>query len=307
MQRDRFAHTLALTLVCAAAAFGIRALAQSAAKGPLLRYAISVSAMSEVNPSDALAATLVYAKAIGQAAGSWNDAEAKLVPDQQEAVRMINSDGADLIAMPSVEFLAVERAIKAAPALAYEAEDGRVGSELVLLVKGDAIRSIGDLKGKRVAYFAASSQRDLAEMWLDVLLMEAGAGDVERALGQIKPFRKRGQAAMALFFGQVDAAIEPRSALNTAVEMNPQLGRDLHVLTQSASLLPVVICLRNSLTPELRKQILLAATELHKQPKYRQTFIMMRATRLVMWEPRLLEGTRALVAKYEALHRPRGR
>jgi ABC-type phosphate/phosphonate transport system substrate-binding protein len=303
----RFARTVGLVVSVAAALAVAQAQDQAPRRAAVLRYAISVSAMSEVNPSDALAATLVWAKAIGQGVGSWGDAEARLVEDSAAAVRIVNADATDLIALSSLEYLGIEHAMHAEPALAYIQGADRPGTELVLLARGGSVRSVADLKGKRVGYFTPSNQRDLADTWLDVLLMEAGLGTKERALAQAKPFKKRSQAALALFFDQVDAAIEPRYAFAAATELNPQLGKDLRVLLESPRLLPGLVCLRSSLDPELRRQIMTRATELHTLAKYRQTFMMMRATRLVPWDPRFLDGTRALMAKYDALRRQQGR
>jgi ABC-type phosphate/phosphonate transport system substrate-binding protein len=288
---------------CLAIALGAGVTGQTGAKGgSVLRYAISRHPLSEVNPSDALAATLVWAKAIGQTVGAWSDAKAQLVEDNDAIVRLVNTDATDLIALSTVEYLAIEHQMKAEPALAYEEGGHQVGTELVLLVRGHAIGSVADLKGKRVAFFTPSDNRDLADTWLDVLLSDAGLGEKDRSI-QLKPVRKRGQAALALYFNQVDAAIESRWAFATAAELNPQLGRDLRVLAESPRLLSAVVCLRSSINPSLRRQILECATNLHKQSAYRQTFLLMRATRFVTWEPRYLDGTRALMARYDALHR----
>jgi ABC-type phosphate/phosphonate transport system substrate-binding protein len=118
--------------------------------------------------------------------------------------------------------------------------------------------------------------------------------------------RKRSQAVMALFFRQVEAAIEPRSAFETAVELNPQIGREIKVLARSPRLLPGLACIRRSVDHNLRRRYVEQATRLHEQTTFRQTFLVLRVTRLVPWDPRFLDTARALTARHEALRRKAG-
>jgi phosphonate transport system substrate-binding protein len=274
---------------------------QSAGFDPVLRYGVSVSTIADVNPNDALAASLLFARTIGQAVGAWTDARAMLFLDSDSMVKAMNANSTDLAAMSSMEFLSVERVMKADPFVLYQTS-GEVDVEYVLLARA-GIRSAADLAGRRIAVYNPSNQRDLGDTWLDVLLMEAGLPEGSRSVQPVRPFKKRSQAAMALFFNQVDAAVELKSAFDTAVEMNPQLGQQLKVLARSPKLLPGLVCVRRSMDADLRRRYLEKAVTMHQMTQYRQTFIVLHVNRLVAFEPRFLDNIRALSDRYQALKR----
>jgi len=112
---------------------------------------------------------------------------------------------------------------------------------------------------------------------------------------------KKGQAAMAVFFGKADFGIESRAALTTAIELNPQMGRELVVIETSPTLLPGIVCLSTLMPQELGRRYVAEATRLHQQIRYKQAFIVMRVTRIVEFQPAMLESSRALVARQKAL------
>jgi ABC-type phosphate/phosphonate transport system substrate-binding protein len=111
---------------------------------------------------------------------------------------------------------------------------------------------------------------------------------------------------MTLFFGQVDAAVETRAAFETAVELNPQIGRGVKVLARSPGLLQGLVCVRRSLDPSLRRRYLDKALTMHLAADSRQNFMVLRVQRLVPFEPRFLADTRALADRFEALRRKAG-
>lgn len=286
-----------------AAALGLGASAGLQGPGPAagkaLHYGISHSSIPEVNPDDAMAASAVFVRQIGRASGICDDSVATLYPDTESMVRSVNGGAVELVGLSAMEYLGVESRFKADPFFLYVSA-GEVTSEYVLLA-GDGVKSVADLAGRRVAVFNPSNQRDLADTWLDVLLADAGVPGGSRALQSIKVIKKRSQASMALFFGQVDAAVEPRAAFETASEMNPQVGRKLRVLAKSAPLLSRVMCIRRSMEPDLRRRYLQTVISMHDTPQYRQSFVMMQVSRLVAFEPRYLDATRQLNERFLAL------
>jgi ABC-type phosphate/phosphonate transport system substrate-binding protein len=273
---------------------------QGKAADPILKYGLSTSLMTDVSPTDALAASLLFSRTIGRAVGAWDDAQATLYSDSDTIVRALNASAVDFVALSALEYLGIERQVKADPFIIYQTS-GEVASEYVL-VASDAIRSVADVAGKRVAVFKAAPPRDLGDTWLDVLLAGAGLADGVRGV-QVREMKKRSQASVAVFFGQADAAIEPRSAFAMAAEMNPQLGKKLRVLATSVPLLSGIVVVRRSMDPDLRRRYLEKATTMHEVVQYRQTFLVMHVNQLLPFEPRYLAGTRQLNERYLALRK----
>lgn len=295
-----WACSLAAVTALLAIAISPRPAAQVRARDPILRYGLSTSLMTDVNPNDALAASLLFSRTIGREVGAWDDAQATLFADSESIVKALNTAGVDILALSALEFLGIERQVKADPFVIYQSS-GEVVSDYVL-VAPEGVRSIADLAGKRVAVFKPTPQRDLADTWLEVLLAEAGLPDSARAV-QVREVKRRSQASIAVFFGQADAAIEPRSAFETAAEMNPQLGKKLKVVAKSAPLLSGIVIVRRSMETELRRRYQEKAVTMHEVVQFRQTFLVMHVNRLLTFEPRFLVGTRQLNDRYLALRK----
>ncbi len=299
----RTARHLAGLLV--AASLGAAELAHVAAqdngRATTLRFGFSPSLVEDANLPDALAAMVYWVRAVGVAAGGWQNAEARVIDDPAAVTSWIDANDVDLFALSTIEYLAAERGLRADPCMAYEAHD-EVEVEYVLVAR-TGTRSIRELQGKRLSYFNASGHRGIADAWLDVTLLEAGLSERDRAFAEARPAKKASQAILPVFFNQADAALVSGSAFETAVEMNPQLGRGLAVVARSPRLLPGLICANRSLAPDRRRRWIESATTIHKTPQFRQTFMVLRMNRLVPWNPRYLDNARAVLARYQALKR----
>ena len=294
-------------LLGALATFGLLvapAVGQSIVESGVVRYGLLLSTFTEVNPNDALAATETWSAAVGRATGAWKATEATLFPDAATMVKAVNANRVDVIALTSAEYLAVESTVLADPFLVYELY-GQVEAEYVLLVRNN-IRSIAELRDGRLAIAKTSASREMADTWLDVVLLENGLPEKERAFSQVNVTKKRSQAIVAVFFKQADAAVVTRTAFQTAVELNPQLGREIKVLAQSPKLLTGLACIRRSIDMAARRRYVEQATKLHEQTGLRQTFLILQVTRLVAWDPHFLDTARALNARYDALRRKAG-
>lgn len=290
-----------LAVVMAAAAVASASLpGQSPARSDrVLRYGFTARVNSDSNPNDAKAASLVWAKGITEQVGVWSSAEAHVFPDADAAVATVDAGKTDIVALTTMEYLGVERRLRATPSLIF-ISNNQAMTEFVLLTRSD-VKAVGDIAGRRLAMHASPAPDDLSDLWLNVLLLEAGLPGKAQAFGSIRMVPKKSQAAMALYFKQADVALETTAAFETAVELNPQLGRELRVLARSPKLLPGLLCLRDSLDPAVRRQYVEKASRLHELPQFRQSFILLQVTRLDEWQPWYLDSVRALVARYETL------
>jgi len=270
-----------------------------------IRFGFTAALIGDANPNDVVAATLLWAKGVISQVGFWTSAEASVFQDVNEAMTPPNNGKTDLLALTTLEYLAAERRLQVQPSMVFQ-QSNETMSDSVVLVRSD-ITSVSQLAGKRLAINLPAREWDMAGIWLDVLLMEAGLPARQTAFSTVKVVPRRSQAAMALFFKQVDVAVETRSAFETAVELNPQLGKELKILARSPPLLPGLICTRNSMEPDLRRRYIEKATHLHELPQFRQTFIVMRVTKILEWDPHFLDSARALVARRDALKKAAAR
>lgn len=299
MRRPRRNAVIVLAgLIAAASARG--AVSEQESRS-ILRYGMTEATIESASATDARAASLLWARGIADAMGGlYSGAAAEVYSTAVIAASAINAGQADVMAMSSLEYLAVENAMRATPSMVWELA-GSVMVEYVLLARTHGGARLPDVNGRSLAVLATNRPWALSDVWADVMLADAGVPLGERAFSSVKVFTKKGHAALAVFFGQADFAIESRSAFETAVEMNPQLGRDLAVLARSPQLLPGLVCLNDAMGRELQRQYVENASRLHEQPRFRQAFMVLRVTKIAPWEPRYLESARALVARHRAL------
>jgi ABC-type phosphate/phosphonate transport system substrate-binding protein len=293
--RPATAAGLVLCALLAAAA----AAQQAAPRGPVLRLGICSSLFVEVNPSDALASALVWSRGIAKEVAGYADATAVAIRDAEGAVASVNAGDVDVAALSTLEYLSVERRLKADPALVFDVA-GRTMTEYVVLAP-PGVKSPDELKGKRLAIYNAFGEKDLSLVWTEVWLGDSHLPPVPAMFSSIRVVTKKSQAALAVFFHQADVAIEDKAAFETAVELNPQLGRALSVLATSPPFLTGVVCINRALDPAVRQQLVRGGLTLHEHLNYRQSFLVMRVTRLTAYTPGHLATARDLIARQAAL------
>jgi ABC-type phosphate/phosphonate transport system substrate-binding protein len=198
----------------------------------------------------------------------------------------------------STEYLEAEKRMACRPSLAYEIT-GEVTQEFVLVARRGRPPVVP--ASSSIAVYVQNPRSALAQMWGDTYFHDTGVVRGLNAFASVRPLDRRGRPTMTVFFGQADYAIDSRSAFASTVELNPQVGRDLEVLAHSEPLLPGLVCISDRMSPDLRRRYIEAAARMHDQVRYRQSMIVMRVSRIVPWEPRFLDTTRALLARHAAL------
>jgi ABC-type phosphate/phosphonate transport system substrate-binding protein len=290
---------LALLLCCVIAASHLcPMIAQTPPVKSIIRFALSSSVIEgDVNPDDAMAATKTWVSTIGKGTGLWNNADGRVYKDAASIVAAISRGEADIAAMGTQEYLEVEASLQVVPTLTY-IQGGRVETEYLLLVRNDSgIKTVADLRGKRVAV-PKSGRNSLAPLWLDVLLYENKLGRKESFFKEVKQVQKPSQAILPVFFNQIDAGIVIRSAFQTAAELNPQIGRQIRTLSTSPQLVMAVVCLRSDLSVGQRERFIREALKLHEKTAGLQTFNIYKLDRLVVWDSSYFNNVRDFMRKY---------
>jgi hypothetical protein len=293
----RARHAAALGLAVAIA--GLATAAGLRAQSDVLHFGFSSWLIEDVNLTDATAAMTIWVREVGKAAGVYREAEAIPFADLPSLLRA--ADSTDLFAMATTDYLSVERTLPAEPCMTYMAS-GEIETEYVVVATAGTA-SIAALRGKRLIIANASAHRMVGDLWFDVLLMEAGLPERGQAFPDARFVAKPSQAILPLFFGQADVALVTRASYDTAVELNPQLGKRLGIVARSPRLLPGLVCARKSLPTDVRRRYVEKATTIHENPRFRQTIQLLRMNKLVAWDPHYLDAARALTARYQALRK----
>lgn len=109
------------------------------------------------------------------------------------------------------------------------------------------------------------------------------------------------RAVLPVFFGQADVALVTRSAFETMIELNPQVGAQLKVLANSGPLLPLLLAPTRHADPDVMGKVMKAILELQEEPGGDQILMMFKTDKLVRCEASWLESFQALVKEHQAL------
>lgn len=263
-----------------------------------MRLGMTLSVVENVNAADARASAVLWAEGIASAVGLYRSVDGAVFSTVDDAVRAVNEGRTEILVVSSSEYLEVEKRFACRPSMAYEIM-GEVTQEFVLVAK----RGRGPVVpgASSIAIYVQNPKAALAQIWGDTYFHDAGFPRGLSTFASVRTIERKGRPTMAVFFGQADYAIDTRSAFASTVELNPQVGRDLEVLAHSEPLLPGLVCISDRMSPELRRRYIDAAVHMHDQVRYRQSMIVMRVSRIVAWEPRFLDTTRALLARHATL------
>jgi ABC-type phosphate/phosphonate transport system substrate-binding protein len=265
--------------------------------GTSIHFALSASVIEpDVNSDDAIAATKVWAASIGKGIGAWTKADAAIFHDIKSLARSINNNELDIVSVGANEYVELEGNLNAEPALVY-VHSGRVEVEYVIIVhKESAVKNLADLRGKRLTVIKGG-RNSLVPLWLDSLMMDNRLPAKESFLQEIKEATKISQVVLPVFFKQIDAGVILKSALETAVILNPQIGKQVGIIATSPLLVPQVTCFRKNISPETKALYMSRALDLHRAPYGLQTFNVFKLDKILPFEPRYLDNVRDLVKK----------
>ena len=293
------ARIVAVIGLLLASAGSVRA-RQTPAPGPAdqMRLGMTTSVIENVSAADARASAVLWAESIATAVGLYHSVDGAVFTTVDDAVRAVNEGRTDILVLSSTEYLDAEKRFACRPSMAYEIM-GEVTQDFVLIARRGRPAVVPATSS--IAIYVQNPKAALAQIWGDTYFHDTGVARGLNAFASVKPLDRKGRPTMAVFFGQADYAIDTRSAFASTVELNPQVGRTLEVLARSEPLLPGLVCLSDRMPPDLRRRYVEAAARMHDQTRYRQSMIVMRVSRIVPWEARFLDTTRALLARHAAL------
>lgn len=251
------------------------------------------------NQADVSAAIAKWTSFIGNLLEPGRPLSHIMVADAAGVVTAVHASAADFSVMTSLEFLEVESRLEAEPLMTY-----RMSAETqtrYVLVTTAGVTSLAALAGRSLQLLNANAAPQPSALWLEVLLAEAKLPPPARHFSDLVDAKKATQALLAVYFGRSQAALVPRDAYLTALELNPDVGRKVTVLATSPPLLRTVVCASRRIDARTRTRWSAALGKAHEQPAAAQLFTLFKVDRFVTWEPGLLDNVRALVARHAAL------
>ena len=251
-----------------------------------------------VSEADAMAALELWTREITKTTKLKMLTKPVLFGDLQSMVQAMKNRETDLIALTVMDYMKIRDKVPLEPALVGSKRETTYGDELVLIVRREqGITDIGQLKGKRLVVHA-NLMLDDAYIWLSNVLTGKHLPDRDRFFASVREVKKASQAVLPVFFRQADVCLVGKSFFNTMVELNPQLGNELTVLSSSDKLLYGMLCFNKNLSSDIKAQIIKGALNMSTTPAGKQILTLFQIDSIEAFKPGMLDTTVALLNKY---------
>lgn len=266
----------------------------------VLKVAISTDTLAGANVNDARAAYKVW---VNELVRHFQSETAQMVPEiflpSDDLIRGIRQASIECFGITALEFVKVADLID--PELLLLQDYLADGMEYVLLVHDKSpFKKIADLKNAQIL---THFHRDmvLAPAWLSTLLSSNNLPQPERFFGSQKQTDNLNQVVLPVFFRRADGACLAKRNWETAVELNPQLGRDLRALAVSPRVVPIAIAFRRGCSVEGRRVLVDAIQKVSSLTAGKQIVALYQSNGFIVKPTSVMNSTLTMVRNFERL------
>jgi ABC-type phosphate/phosphonate transport system substrate-binding protein len=264
----------------------------------LLRVGVSVETLSGANVTDARGAYKVWAQEV---INRLSLKTVELVPgifiSSYQMVQMIRQGTIGMFGITAWEFSRVVNYVDQNEVLLEE--DIAQGMNYVLLVhNASPYKKLGDLRGRQIAIHH-HRHMNLLSAWIGNMLAAENLPRMDAFFSQQVVRDSVTQVILPVFFHRMDAAALLRTDYETAVEMNPQLGRDLHALAISPNIIPTLCGFNKNCNPETVKQFLSILSRSESLPSGQEIVALYQSRKLVNRPTSCMNLTVNMLRQYE--------
>jgi ABC-type phosphate/phosphonate transport system substrate-binding protein len=258
-----------------------------------VHVAFSGGLFMDVNTTDALAATRVWARAIAQKKG-FEIEDPYILDDINVSIEAFKAQRIDIAALLTKEYLEIREKVPLVPCFMPK-RNGRTQQDFLVLVHVQSgFNRVEDLAGKEILLLAGM-EGNLGRAWLENILMEKGYASCEKYFKRVTQLQRASRAVLPVYFRQTDACLVTSYSFETLVELNPQLKTQLKAVAVSPAFAPAVMCVRANYESPYKQPVLDALRNLHLDPKGQQILMLFKIDEIVPMDPVSLESARQLL------------
>jgi ABC-type phosphate/phosphonate transport system substrate-binding protein len=273
---------------------------------PSFKVAYSSSVFRNVNLTDAEAASKIFVQELIKQNKTNYKSEALIIDDLINNIDYIKNQELDVITMTGIEFLAVQKKVKLYPFAAPVLSDSCLNKIIILVRKDSKINSVADLKNKIIKIETAvqTDHSSILDIWLKVQFYKNKISFDKVFNSQESLLDPPLKTITSVFFKKADAAVVVEDDYKTVVELNPQLGEELKVLTASKPLLLAVTCYTEKEKKSKDLELLKSAVyKLHESASGKNFIKIFKMKRLLPFKNDFLVNVNELFNEYESIQR----
>jgi ABC-type phosphate/phosphonate transport system substrate-binding protein len=221
--------------------------------------------------------------------------------DSDDLIKNYAKENLAVITLSSIDFLANKTKLSLNPVLVSSGKVDPLETYLILIKNDDNIKDIADLVGKKIGMLPKGND-PIPQMWLNVLLGNSKIVAKDKLFSSVTIDKTESQLILSLFFGQINSCLVSKTAFETMVEINPQIGNRLKVLKSSPRYLKAV----SSFTNKFRKSkfsdgLLKHLTSLDAYPSGKQLFTLTKTAKIILYKEEYLDNVKVLISDYNKL------
>jgi ABC-type phosphate/phosphonate transport system substrate-binding protein len=269
-----------------------------AESGGLVTVAISAETLAGANINDARAAYTVWIQEVTRHIGSIHvTINPQIFLPSEELLRDVRAAAVDCYGITALEYMKVADITD--PEFLLLQDSIADGLEYILVVNNQSpFHTIADLRG---AQMIVHHHPDLvlAPAWLETTLAAGSLPPPQQFFSNISARDNINQVALPVFFHRVEVACLARRNWDTAVELNPQLGRSLRILAVSPKLVPIMLAFRRHCSEAGREALLKAITNITSVAGGQQIVALYQSRGFVPRTAAVLKATVEMLNDYE--------
>ncbi len=250
-----------------------------------------------VDPNDVMGLTKDWARIVDRKMGNSRESRVIMFRTLADAESALKSAEVDIVALLPEEFLSLRERVPIAAVMS--ADYGKhFYNELVLLVRnGSGISRVAQLRGKSLR-IESGQKGSVPIQWLDLYLVSKVSTDAGGFFSSITEYPRAAQVIMPVFFGQADACLASRTSFEEMAELNPQVGRRMHILASSPGYVTGIVAVRKDIRNERRDDLLKVLQQMQNDPRGKQLLTLFRINRLVEFRPEHLTSVEKLLREH---------
>ena len=261
----------------------------------------ALNTLSGVSPTDAQVAIEMNFERLSNTINPDFKVAIEFLMDVKSTVALIRQRKVHVLVTTGIDYLQLNKMINVEPlVVASKLADSPLESYILLARTGVSLKDLLSMKQRRLVV-DSSNPWDVGRIWLETALNEKGHAPINRSFTDLQVAKKPMRTVLPVFFGRADACLVLKSAYDTMVELNPQLGRQLHVLMRSPGFVKNLICIVDDLDPGLVSEMDETLREMHTTDVGRQVLVIFQLQRNFAFRPEYLKETERVFDQYRRL------
>jgi len=268
-------------------------------ENPVLRVGLSSRSFEKINRNDASAALRAWVNMVIKEQDLKIKAEVTLYDsfdDLDNALRQSRVDAFFITVEESMLQGMPEQAIF----LPARKKQGLYIRYAVIVHRNSDIPDMKSLMGCTMVIHD-SSQMILSRQWLKSVLTGHTRRPIDQWLGSLTTTDNPSKAILQVYFRQTQAALVTMETFKLACELNPQLRKELKMLSVSPPFIPSFFMFRPTYRSQARQHLEAALTALETTAGGRQLLTVFHLSGMEKQPPSILETTRQFLTEYQRL------